>query len=102
MKNNVKKICMIVGGIVLVAVILVVAAFSFMNATSKKIKCSTSNSSITLYYNDESLVGYEVVNMEFDLDYAKNIVNTVGIDEYIDQFEEVLEDDYSGVCERSE
>ena len=95
-----KKTLMIIGGIVVGIVVIVLVIFLIVSATSKKMKCKSSEGNITLMYNKNKLTGYTAKNIDFDLDGQNEIVEQIGIDDYLDQFEKWFEENTTGTCSR--
>ena len=95
-----KKTLMIIGGFVVGCLILAVILVSFTAATSKKMKCKSDEGSITLMYKKGKLVGYTAKNIKFDLDGQKEIAEQIGIENYLDEFEQWFEENTTGTCKR--
>ena len=53
-----KKILMVIGGIVVGIVVLGVVIFGVTSLTSKKLVCKSSEGNITIMYNDKIITGY--------------------------------------------
>ncbi len=51
-----KKILMIIGGIMVALVLIVGGIFLFTSLTSKKLACKSSDGDITIMYNDKKLL----------------------------------------------
>lgn len=86
---------MIIGGIVVLFIII----FAIVSMTSEKFKCTSDSGSITLMYNDSSLVGYTTVNHTFEFDEQQEYAEEIGIDAYLEEFEMAYELIYDGTCE---
>lgn len=95
-----KKVLMIIGGIVVAIVVLFVVIFAVTSATSKKLKCKSNEGNITLMYNDKTITGYTASNISYDLDGQKKLANEIGIDSYIEQFITWFETNTSGTCSK--
>ena len=93
-----KKVLMIIGGIVVALVILFVAIFAITSATSDKLKYKSSEGNITLMYNDKTITGYTASNMSYDLDAQKELAEEIGVEEYLDQFTTWFETNTIGTC----
>ncbi len=65
----------------------------------KKLKCASSEGSLVLYYDNEGLMGYRTQNLTFDLEVARERVNEIGIEKYIEDFKEWFKENTSGKCE---
>lgn len=95
-----KKVLMIIGGIVVIITVLFIIMFVFTSATSKKLKCKSKEGNITLMYNDKTITGYTASNISYDLDGQKEIASQIGIDNYIDQFITWFETNTTGTCSK--
>ena len=91
---------MIIGGIVVALVLLGVIIFVVISMTSKKLACTSSKGDITIMYNDDKITGYTANGMTYDMDQQQAVAELVGIDTYIDTFEEWFEENAGGTCER--
>ncbi len=96
--HNIAKILAIIGGIFVVIVIMVIVALSIIKVSSNKILCKSDGKSLTVYYNNETIVGYSAKNINFNTNIAKNAINAVGIDNYISSLETWYELSASGKC----
>ena len=95
-----KKVLMIIGGIVVGIIVLVVAIFLFVSATSEKLVCKSTSGNITIMYSDEELTGYTTTgDITFDLDVASTVAESIGITEYIAEFKTWFETNTDGSCE---
>lgn len=95
-----KKILMIIGGIVVGLVLIGVIVFLVISATSKKLECKSSIGDITLMYSDKTVTGYAANGIEYDLDGQQAIADRIGIEAYLDEFEEWFADNTDGTCTR--
>lgn len=95
-----KKVLIIIGAIVAGLVALGVAIFVIVSLTSSKMKCTSSVGNITLMYNDNEITGYIVTNMSYDLDTQKEYSKLIGVESYLDEFEDWFEDNTDGTCSR--
>lgn len=95
-----KKVLMIIGGIVVGIIVLALVIIGIVSVTSEKMTCKSSIGNITLMYNDETLTGYTATGMTFDLDQQKAYATVVGIDAYLDEFADWFADNTNGVCVR--
>ena len=69
---------------------------------NKKISCKSDEGSIKLTYNEKTIVAYSAVGYEFDFDGQKTYAEKVGIDSYIDEFEQWFTNNTTnGKCTRS-
>ena len=81
--------------------LLIVGAllFLFVFNRSKKLVCKAPEGSLTVYYNNDKLLRYEAVNLEFDLDAAKKDAEAKGVDEYIRELKNWFEANSTGKCD---
>lgn len=71
-----------------------------MTANSQKLICESSEESITILYDENSINGYTVVNMNYDLDSAQKYAEQIGVEAYLDEFELWFSSNSSGSCTR--
>ena len=96
-----KKILMIIGGIMVALVLIVGGIFLFNSFTYKKLACKSSDGDITIMYNDKKITGYTAVNASYDREEQQKVVDRVGIEAYLDEFEQWFKKNTSdGTCER--
>lgn len=95
-----KKVLMIIGGIFLGFVVLGIAIFAVVAFTSEKMKCKSSVGDITIMYNGDAITGYTAKNMDYDFEGQKAIAEKIGVDVYLDEFENWFEDNTDGFCKR--
>lgn len=95
-----KKALTILGSIFLVIIVIVVVVLVVVSTTSNKLVCKSNEGNITIMYNDETITGYTASKMTFDLDEQKEIANQIGIEEYLNQFENWFKTNTSGTCTR--
>ena len=95
-----KKVLMIIGGVVLGFVALGVAIFAIVSLTSNKLKCKSSVGDITIMYNDEKITGYTATGMTYDMDAQNKIVEQYGIEKHLDEFSKWYAEHTDGTCER--
>lgn len=93
-----KKVLMIVGGIVIGFVILFVVIFFAISASSKKLVCKSNEGNITIMYNKKEITGYTANGISYDLDGQKEYAKTIGINEYIEEFSEWFSNNTTGSC----
>lgn len=94
-----KKVLMIVGGVVLGLVALGCAVFAITSLTSQKMKCTSSAGNITIMYNDEKITGYTATGISYDMDEQNEVVEQYGIEAYLDEFSDYFAQHSDGVCE---
>lgn len=95
-----KKVLMIIGGLVVGIVVIGAAIYFLVSATSKKLVCKSNEGNITIMYNDEALTGYTAKGVSFDFDYQKKYASQVGIDAYLTEFETWFSNNTTGTCSR--
>ncbi|MEG2620771.1 MAG: hypothetical protein RSA10_01585 [Bacilli bacterium] len=95
-----KKVLMILGGIVLGLVVLVIAIFTIVSFTSKKLVCESSQGNITIMYNDKTITGYKASGMSYDMDQQKTVAAELGIKKYISDFSVWFSTNTTGTCKK--
>ena len=95
-----KKVLMIIGGIVVGIIVLGIIIFSIVSLTSKKLVCKSSEGNITLMYTDDKITGYTARNITYDLDQGQETAQKLGIEEYLNQFSAWFSQNTTGTCER--
>lgn len=94
-----KKILMIIGGIVVGLIILGGIIFFTIYVKSDKIICSSSNGNITILYNEDELSGFTTSgNLTFDFDTQNAYAKTIGTDSYIEEFKTWFSENTDGTC----
>ena len=94
-----KKVLMIIGGVVLGFAVLFIVIFAITSATSNKLVCKSDEGNITIMYNDKTITGYTANGISYDLDGQKEIAEQIGIDSYITQFKQWFSTNTTGSCE---
>ncbi len=95
-----KKVLIIIGGIVLGFVALGCAIFAIVSLSSHKMKCESSAGNITIMYNDEKITGYTATGMSYDLETQGEYAKEVGIENYLTEFNDWFEKHTDGTCKR--
>ena len=95
-----KKILIVIGCIVLGVILLVVVVFLLLSANSKKLECSYSGGNITILYSDDTINGYMANNMSYDLDEQKAYAELIGVEAYLEEFNDFFEANTDGTCIR--
>ncbi len=95
-----KKVLIIIGGVVLGFAVLGIAIFAIVSLTSQKMKCTSSVGNITLMYSDNTISGYTATGMSYDFDTQKQYAQSIGVEDYLDEFEDWFEENTDGVCTR--
>ena len=93
-----KKVLMVIGGIVVGFIVLGIVVFSCVSLTSKKMKCKSNEGNITLMYNKKTITGYTAKGITYDMDGQKQIAEQIGIESYITQFESWFKTNTTGTC----
>lgn len=94
-----KKVLMIIGGIVLGLIVIGVIIFFLASANSKKLVCESSSGNVTIMYNDDSLTGYSTLgNLTYNYDQQSEYALEVGVDNYIAEFTTWFSTNTDGTC----
>ena len=93
-----KKVLMIIGGIVVGLVAIVAIAIFVTSATSEKLVCKSDMGNITIMYNDDTITGYTANGMSYDLDTQKEYAEQIGIEAYLDEFSTWFSTNTTGKC----
>lgn len=93
-----KKVLMIIGGIVVFIVILFIVIFGITSMTSKKLVCKSKEGNITLMYNDKTITGYTASGMSYDLNSQKKYAEQIGVDSYLKEFSKWFSTNTTGKC----
>lgn len=100
-KSAFKKFIIILGimvGIVVALIAAFVLFFVFLFSSSSKLVCESPEGNITIMYNEKELTGYASKGITYDLDSQKEYANIIGVDAYIEEFEEWFATNTSGTC----
>ena len=68
--------------------------------SNKKLVCKSPEGSITITYNDDTLIGYTASGITFDLDGQREVSDILGTDGYADSFTDWFTSNTSGDCEK--
>lgn len=93
-----KKVLMIIGGIVVGCVILAAIILGVTYITSKKLVCKSSQGDITLMYDKDNIKGYTANKITYDLEGQQEIAKQIGIEEYLEQFKKWFSNNTDGTC----
>jgi len=93
-----KKVLMIIGGIVVGFAVLFGIIFAITSLTSKKLVCESSEGKITIMYNDKTLTGYTANKVSYDFDGQKEYAEQIGVKAYIEEFSELFSSKSTGSC----
>ncbi len=96
-----KKVLMIIGGIVVGVFVFAGIIIGIVSLTSQKMKCKSSVGNITIMYNDNEITGYAANGVEYDLDGQKAIAQRTGVEAYLDAFAKWFEENSDGTCDRN-
>ncbi len=90
-------LCVIIGLIVL-GVIGVFGVIGIISDSSNKFVCTSDIGNITLMYNDKEILGYTASGISYDLDQQKDYSKQVGVEKYLEEFNDWFEKNTSGTC----
>ena len=100
-KSNTKKIIFIIVGIAVGFLLLGALIFFIVLGFSDKLVCKSQYGTITIMYDDKTIVGYTATGiLTYDLDAQKAYAEQIGIDNYINQLTYNFNRDFGGKCER--
>ena len=94
-----KKVLMIIGGIIVGFIVLFVAVFWITSATSNKLVCESQEGKITIMYNDKTLTGYTASKVSYDFDGQKKYAEEIGVENYIEEFSRLFSSKSTGSCQ---
>lgn len=92
------KVLIGLGCFVVVTIILCVVILSVISINSKKYECTSSQGDITIMYDDDTIKGYLANGMEYDLDTQQTYAKSIGIEQYLDEFNDWFEANTDGTC----
>lgn len=95
-----KKVLMIIGGIVLAIAAIAAIIIGITYTTSKKMVCKSNEGNIIIMYNDKKITGYTAKGITYDLDGQQKLSEQIGIDEYLNQFSNWFSTNTTGTCKR--
>ena len=95
-----KKVLMIIGGIVVGIIVLGVVIFFITYFSSKKLVCKSKEGNITIMYNKKTITGYTTKNITYDLDGQKSYAEKIGVESYLQEFETFWATNTDGSCKR--
>ena len=95
-----KKVLMIIGGLVVGIIILFIAIFVITSANSKKMECKSKEGNITILYNEKTITGYTASGISYDFDGQQEYADQVGIEAYLDEFATWFSNNTTGTCTR--
>lgn len=101
-KSNPAIIIFIILGVFVGLIVLVfIGIFGIMGIisdSSNKFVCTSKEGNITLMYNDEEILGYTASGITYDLDQQKEYSKQVGVEAYLEEFNDWFEKNTSGTC----
>ena len=95
---DLKKVLMIIGGIVVGIIVIALVLILVTSLTSKKLVCKSSEGNITIMYSDDKINGYTAKGINYDLDGQQKIAEEIGVEEYLEQFKVWFSTNTSGTC----
>ena len=95
-----KKTLIIIGCFVFGIIVLGVAIFFIISASSKKLVCKSNEGSITIMYNDKTLTGYATKGYSYNFDEQKKYADQIGLEAYLTEFEGWFSNNTTGSCTR--
>ena len=95
-----KKILMIIGGIVVGLIALIVIIFTVVRLTSQTLACTSDEGNITLMFNDRTIRGFTARGMGFNLDEQRAYAEQIGMEAYIEEFSQWFSSNTTGTCVR--
>lgn len=97
-KNPLFLILIVVAVTTIILVVIFMFLFSVVSSSSNKLECKSDIGNITILYNEEEIVGYNAVNISYDLDKQKEHAKNIGINAYLDEFYEWFTSNTNGNC----
>mgnify|MGYP004566698081 FL=1 len=97
-KRTVTKILAIIGGIVVGIIILFVAIFTIISASSDKMVCKSNEGNITIMYNKNDLTGYKKSGISYEFDKQKEYAKKIGVEAYLKEFSLWFSQNTTGSC----
>ena len=102
-KNNSNKLILIIVGIIAVCFIGIIGLLVFIAvntfSSSDKLVCKSTEGSITISYDENTIIGYTASGISYDLEGQKKIAEQIGVSEYIEEFDKWFQKNTSGSCE---
>ena len=97
-KTNIIKILAIIGGIILGIIIIIAIFITIVFTNHNKFVCESSIGDITLTYNNKEITGYIGNGISYDLDEQQQISKQIGVQNYLDKFNEWFKANTGGSC----
>lgn len=102
MKENFKDVnkWFLVGCGVVILTVIVMVVFVFVNGRNKnkQLVCQSAFSSITIFYSNDTIVGYTTKGYTYDLLAEQSKAEQMGIDKYIEQYSSDFNRATMGTC----
>ncbi len=102
MKENFKEVnkwFLVVCGIVILSVIIMVVIVLVGGGDkNKQLVCQSAFSSITIFYNKDTIHGYTSNGYTFDLLSEQSRAEQIGVDKYIEEYASVFNTNTLGTC----
>lgn len=86
--------------LVIMVCIAALAMSAGCGSKSKKLVCKSPEGSITINYDDKTLIGYTANGITFDLEGQRKVSDVLGTDGYADSFTEWFTSNTTGDCEK--
>ena len=87
-------------GVIVLVVVVICSLFAYTYFSSKKLVCKSDEGNITLMYNKKTIKGYTANGIKYDFDGQKELAESIGIEKYLDQFEQWFSNYTTGSCKR--
>ena len=91
----------IIGGIVFVAIAVLVLLLIIGSMNSNKLVCTSPEGSITIMYSKSGLTGYSADGIVYDINAQKELAKQLGVDEYIVEFNDWFTSNTTGTCKNN-
>ena len=65
---------------------------------TNKFVCESKEGNITLMYDENGIIGYTATNIEYELEEQQEIAKEIGIDAYLEEFNDWFESHSTGTC----
>lgn len=85
-------------GLIVLLLIGIFGIIGIISDSSNKFVCTSKKGNITLMYNDEEILGYTASGITYDLDQQKEYSKQVGVEAYLEEFNDWFEKNTSGTC----
>ena len=99
--NPIIIIVIVIGVFIALAAFFVGSIFLVISDSSNKLECTSPEGNITIMYNEEEILGYTATKMTYDLDQQKEYAKQVGVEAYLEEFNDWFEKNTTGTCTRN-